>query len=248
MSRIICLHSARAGTGKTTITANLAAQLAARGRHVGVIDTDVAMPGMYVLFQMENHVNLRALNSYLWHDTDLENAVYDYTHEAITGSLRCVPASPNIDILKRLWRESYDIELLHRGIDDMIRRYNLDYVLVDTHPGFREEELLTALRGNPLLIVATPDRQVRTGTRYLMDALRRIIDREMFMVLNHLYDATRLPEEFISACKIDLMGHLPYSMGLACFNSEGLFALDHPDDPWSHALDDLAIEIEKHAL
>ena len=50
MSRIVSIHSFRGGTGKSNTTANLAAILAASGRRVGVIDTDIQSPGIHVLF------------------------------------------------------------------------------------------------------------------------------------------------------------------------------------------------------
>lgn len=41
---IVSVHSYRGGTGKSNTTANLAALLAAEGRRVGVIDTDLQSP------------------------------------------------------------------------------------------------------------------------------------------------------------------------------------------------------------
>ena len=49
MSKIISIHSFRGGTGKSNTTANLAGLLAAEGRRVGVIDTDIQSPGIHVL-------------------------------------------------------------------------------------------------------------------------------------------------------------------------------------------------------
>src|SRR5262245_53203 len=50
MAKIIAIHSFRGGTGKSNTTANIAALLAADGRRVGVIDTDIQSPGIHVLF------------------------------------------------------------------------------------------------------------------------------------------------------------------------------------------------------
>lgn len=52
MAKIISIHSFRGGTGKSNTTANLAALLAAEGRRVGVVDTDIQSPGIHVLFGM----------------------------------------------------------------------------------------------------------------------------------------------------------------------------------------------------
>ena len=49
MSKIISVHSFRGGTGKSHLTANLAAQLAVQGRRVAVVDTDLPSPGSVLL-------------------------------------------------------------------------------------------------------------------------------------------------------------------------------------------------------
>ena len=41
MAKIVSIHSFRGGTGKSNITANVAAQIAMQGHRVGVIDTDM---------------------------------------------------------------------------------------------------------------------------------------------------------------------------------------------------------------
>ena len=49
---MICVGSGKGGVGKSTLTANLAAALAAEGRSVGVLDADVwgySIPRMYGL-------------------------------------------------------------------------------------------------------------------------------------------------------------------------------------------------------
>ena len=50
MSKIISVHSFRGGTGKSNTTANLATLLAQKGLKVGVVDTDIASPGIHIIF------------------------------------------------------------------------------------------------------------------------------------------------------------------------------------------------------
>ncbi|MFC0675758.1 P-loop NTPase [Brachybacterium hainanense] len=50
LTRILAVSSGKGGVGKSTVTANLAAAMAADGLHVGVIDADIhgfSMPGMF---------------------------------------------------------------------------------------------------------------------------------------------------------------------------------------------------------
>ena len=53
MTEVVSIHSFRGGTGKSNVTANLAATLAKSGKRVGIIDTDVQSPGIHALFGLE---------------------------------------------------------------------------------------------------------------------------------------------------------------------------------------------------
>jgi len=48
MPRVIAVHSFRGGTGKSNLTANLAATLALAGHRVAVVDIDIQSPGIHV--------------------------------------------------------------------------------------------------------------------------------------------------------------------------------------------------------
>src|SRR5207245_2707739 len=52
MTKVIAVHSFKEGTGKTTLTANIAAVLA-KNRRVGVMDLDLSEPGLHVLFGLK---------------------------------------------------------------------------------------------------------------------------------------------------------------------------------------------------
>ncbi len=47
------VHPFRGETGKPNTTANLTAILAVKGKQVGVIDTDIQSPGIYIPFGLE---------------------------------------------------------------------------------------------------------------------------------------------------------------------------------------------------
>ena len=66
MTQIIAIHSFRGGTGKSNITANCAAILAASGATVAVVDTDIQSPGIHVLFGLDPNDLTYTLNDYLW--------------------------------------------------------------------------------------------------------------------------------------------------------------------------------------
>jgi len=52
LTKVIAIHSFKGGTGKTTLTANIAATLATHSR-VGVMDLDLSGPGLHVIFGLK---------------------------------------------------------------------------------------------------------------------------------------------------------------------------------------------------
>ena len=65
MTKIISTHSFRGGTGKSNVTANIAAILAQKGYRVGVFDTDIQSPGIHIIFHLTENDIRDTLNDYL---------------------------------------------------------------------------------------------------------------------------------------------------------------------------------------
>ena len=88
MSQIIAMHSFRGGTGKSNTTANVATLLAAEGRRIGIVDTDIQSPGIHVLFGLDEDSMVHSLNDYLWGKCAIQEAAHDITArlgESIAG-------------------------------------------------------------------------------------------------------------------------------------------------------------------
>jgi MinD-like ATPase involved in chromosome partitioning or flagellar assembly len=83
MGQIISIHSFRGGTGKSNLTANISTAVAAQGKRVGVIDTDIQSPGIHVIFGLDEDDFPYALNDYLWGKCPLEKTACN-----VTGALK----------------------------------------------------------------------------------------------------------------------------------------------------------------
>ena len=83
MAKIISIHSFRGGTGKSNLTANIAALLTRAGHRVGVIDTDIQSPGIHVIFSLKLADIRFALNDFLWGRCSIEKAAHDVTASAV---------------------------------------------------------------------------------------------------------------------------------------------------------------------
>lgn len=171
MAQIISTHSFRGGTGKSNTTANLATLLARAGHRVGVIDTDIQSPGIHVVFQFDQSRAKYSLNDYLWKRCRIEDAAYDITEQCIgaAGSyaerprLFLIPSSLNSGEIARILSEGYDVGLLNDGIQDLVSRLKLDYLLIDTHPGVNEETLLSIAISDMLILILRPTARTFRG-------------------------------------------------------------------------------------
>ena len=118
MSRIVSIHSYRRGTGKSNTTANIATLLAADGRRVGVIDTDIQSPDIHVLFGLDEAGMHHSLNDYLWGTFHIKETAHDGKPRLsadITGRVFLVPSSMKVGDIARVLREGYDVGVLRDG-------------------------------------------------------------------------------------------------------------------------------------
>src|SRR5689334_10585008 len=95
--KIIAVHSFRGGTGKSNVTANLAALLAARGQRVGVVDTDIQSPGIHVLFGLRGEEIEHSLNDYLWGKISITRTAHRVLGDEGSGEVYLIPASVKAD-------------------------------------------------------------------------------------------------------------------------------------------------------
>jgi len=245
MSTVISVHSFRGGTGKSNTSANVAAQIAAAGKRVAIVDTDVQSPGVHVLFGFEDAIEPN-LNDYLWGKTAIANAAHDVTDQvaALTsvapgGQLFLVPASVKPGDIARVLREGYDVGSLNDGFRDLARDLSLDYLIIDTHPGLNEETLLSITISDILLLILRPDRQDFQGTAVTVDVARRLEVPSLLLVLNMVprgVDLDDLRDQMDAAYGAETAAILPMTENVVRNASGGLFSLSDPDSPWSEGI------------
>jgi MinD-like ATPase involved in chromosome partitioning or flagellar assembly len=191
MAKIISIHSFRAGTGKSNITANVAAQLALQGNRVGVIDADIPSPGIHTLFGIDEKDMGKTLNDYLWGRCDIEETAYDVSAHvgegavaAMGGDIYLIPSSNHAGEITRVLRDGYDVGLLNDGLRALINKLGLDYLFIDTHPGLNEETLLSIAISDLLIIVLRTDQQDFQGTAVTVDVARKLNVPYLSLVIN----------------------------------------------------------------
>ena len=235
MTTVVSIHSFRGGTGKSNSTSNLAAHLAAMGARVAVIDTDIQSPGVHVLFGFDEHMD-NTLNDYLWGKMPIEQAAHDVTDRVRAsidvvdgGALYLVPSSMKAGDIARVLREGYD----------RAKALQLDFLLIDTHPGLNEETLLSITISDVLLLILRPDRQDFQGTAVTVDVARKLGVPTLYLMVNKVprgVDVDDLREQMTAAYGAETAAILPLSEEVVQNASSGLFSLTQPDHPWSQQI------------
>lgn len=250
MSKIISIHSFRGGTGKSNTTANIAALLAMDGARVAVVDTDIASPGIHVLFNLDESEMVHSLNDYLWGKCTIEEAAHDVTGHVggeIKGQIFLIPSSIKPGEIARILREGYDVGLLNDGFRDVVEKMKLDYLLIDTHPGLNEETLLSIAISNALIIILRPDSQDYQGTAVTVDVAKKLDVPKMVMLVNKTpttfdFDDVRTRVEQTYDATVGAV--LPHSDEMMVLASSGIFSIKFPDHPVTKGLRSLVDQVK----
>ena len=250
MSKIISIHSFRGGTGKSNTTANISALLAMDGARVGVVDTDIASPGIHVLFNLDESEMVHSLNDYLWGKCSIEEAAHDVTGHVggeIKGQIFLIPSSIKAGEIARILREGYDVGLLNDGFRDVVEKLNLDYLLIDTHPGLNEETLLSIAISNALVIILRPDSQDYQGTAVTVDVAKKLDVPKMLMLVNKVptqFDLDDVRARVEQTYNATVAAVLPHSDEMMTLASSGIFSIRFPDHPVTKGLRSLVDQLK----
>lgn len=164
IDQIILVMANKGGVGKSTVAANLAAGLAARGNRVGVADADIHGPNQSRFFGFVGaHVRLtgRGLGVCRFEAPPL-------AHPVAVGTLAFLMERDDTPIV---WRDAYKHDFMHHLIGSFDWG-ELDYLIVDMPPGTGNEliTLSDMLEGANVssLLVTTPQEVA------LMDSLKAL--------------------------------------------------------------------------
>lgn len=259
MTKTISIHSFRGGTGKSNLTANIAALIALQGHKVGIIDTDIQSPGIHVLFKLDEQDIEYTLNDYLWGYCNVEKTAYDVssqirqqlkqvgnqTHDL--GAIYLIPSSIKAGEIAQILSEGYDVEMLKNGFDQLIERLELDYLFIDTHPGLNEETLVAIGLSDLAIIIMRPDYQDYQGTAVTIEVAQELEVPDMFLVVNKVLDDVdfdALRDEVKAKYQIPVAGILPLSTDVIRLASHSLFCLGFPHHPFTQEVEKIVQTIQ----
>ncbi len=241
MTQIVSIHSYRGGTGKSNLTANLAASMALLGKRVCIVDTDIQSPGINVLFGLDDTKISKTLNDYLWGRTDVKSTAYDVSQvlkessvkkPESSGRIYLIPSSMKSEDIARVLSDGYDVELLQEGFYELSDLLDLDYLFIDTHPGINEETLLAIGISNTLVLILRPDQQDYLGTAVVLEVAENLEVPQIVLVVNKVlpeFDLNALRKKVEETYQKTVAGILPLSNEMMRLESQGIFCLRYPE-------------------
>jgi MinD-like ATPase involved in chromosome partitioning or flagellar assembly len=242
MGKIISIHSFRGGTGKSNLVANLATALSSKGHRIGIIDTDIQSPGLHILFKLDLKQVKYTLNDYLMGHCDVQETVIDLSStrandkaeqfKADRGKIFMIPSSMKVDEITQILSQGYDISLLTNGYKQLIQRLELDYLLIDTHPGINEETLLSIGISDCLLVILRPDQQDFQGSALTTRIAKQLNVPKMGLVINKVlpdYDFNELRQQMDKAYDVPVVSVIPLDHEMVRLGSRDIFYLCFPE-------------------
>jgi septum site-determining protein MinD len=242
MAKIISIHSFRRGTGKSNLVANMAALLAAEGRRVGAVDTDLQSPSLHILFGLGEGDIGHSLNDYLRGKCDIEQAAHTLTPRLsaeVKGEVLLIPSNADTNEIARALREGYNVGLLNDGLHKLSQALSLDVLLVDTHAGLSEETLLSIAVSDALGIILRPDQQDYQGTAITVAVARKLGVPRLALIVNQspsFFDLGQVKAQVERAYQCEVVAALPHCDEMMALASADIFALRYPDHPMTAAL------------
>ncbi len=143
MGMFFAIASGKGGVGKTTVTANLGVALAKFGQKTLLIDADIAMANLSLLFGIQSA-------PITFHDVLLGEAeLFDAMYDGPFG-VKIVPSGLSLQAYRRIDPDRMSDVL--RGIED-----EFDFVLIDVPAGIGDNAMAAMSAAKDVIIVVTPD-------------------------------------------------------------------------------------------
>ncbi len=236
VANVICIGSGKGGVGKSTLTSNIAAALAAEGKRVGILDADVwgySIPRMFGLGSERPPVSAaRKIVPLMSHGVKVMSIGFFVAEDAAV-----------------VWRGP----MLHKALTQFLEDVEwgeLDYLLVDLPPGTGDVSMTLSqlLPQAKFLLVTTPQPTAQKVARRSAEMAHKVSLEIMGVIENMSGFTTPSGERFqlfgegggqslADELDVPLLGKVPLTMPLREQADAGapLVAVD-PDDPAAQAI------------
>ena len=257
MGKIIAVHSYKGGTGKTSLSVNLAATYARMGKKVCIMDLDFRAPSLHAIFKKQN-LNYW-LNDYLNGVCEINKVLVDETKEhGNGGKLFVALANPSTEAIRDMTAKDrkWEMKALGRLLSlrsSLLNEMDLDYIICDTSPGLQYSSINAIVTADVVLVVTSLDASDINGSQRMTSELYDLFEKKTGILVN------KVIAEYLSSEKehkkfdkyIKNLHTLPVLATIPCFcevlraAGDFIFTEERPEHPFTDTIMDLAAKVEK---
>lgn len=170
-TRTVSITSGKGGVGKTTMVANMAYALAARGNRVLVFDGDLGMANIDIMFGVKSEYSIMNV---LQGDKEINEVVTQ-----LAPNISLIPGGSGVVELNRL--NAFERRSLVDAVSSL--NYQYDYLLIDTAPGIADNVLYLNSAAQVSAVVITPDPASLADSYALIKVLNKEYKESKFSII-----------------------------------------------------------------
>lgn len=255
MSKSIVIHSYKGGTGKTSISANIAAIYAKNGKNVCLLDYDFRAPSMQVLFKPDIR---NTLNDFLEEKCEINDAIKDVSKKyQLKGHLYVGLADASTESMKEMMTKDrkWEMKALHRTLSGKKKLYDeldIEYLIFDTSPGVSYSSINALASSDFIILVSKMDDFDMAGTKEMINGIYSSLGRKTGLLLNRIpieqfplgAGQKELEDYMRKTFNLSFLGIIPSYSDVQVNGGKYLFALEQPNHPFCQVLSEVINKIE----
>lgn len=234
-TRTISITSGKGGVGKTTLVCNTALALSRQGHNVLILDGDLGMANVDIMFGTRSKYSIRDLLT--------GQKRVDEVITQIEPRIWLIPGGSGFHELQNLSEREKRIML-----DQLSSlKQHFDYMLIDTAPGIDNNVMYFNISAQEIYVVVTPDPSSFADAYALIKVLHTYYKEKRFSIIaNQVRDEQEglavfqrlsdVSQKFLYI-SLDYIGSIPTDVGVRrATKSQQLFLRSAPETPASQAL------------
>ncbi len=203
-ARVIAVTSGKGGVGKSTLSANIAYVLAKNGYKVGLLDADIGLANLDVMFNVRTDKNILHV---LKGEVNFEDIIIK-----LDENLYLIPGESGEEILK-----FSDVTIVNRFVDEAEVLEGLDFLIIDTGAGIGDKVQMFLSAADDVIVVTVPDPAAITDAYAMVKVISRLKEK-IFMIVNQVRNAKEGEKIFDTIKKVAL-GNINTSLELNLLGS-----------------------------
>jgi flagellar biosynthesis protein FlhG len=241
-TRVISITSGKGGVGKTSIVSNMALQMAAQGSRVLILDGDLGMANVDIMFNVRSSRNIL--------DVIKGEATLAEILIEVAPNVTLIPGGSGVFDLQNL--SVFEKQALLQEVSSLGAGY--DVMLIDTAPGIDDNVLYLNSAAQEICVIVTPEPASLADSYALIKVLhKRCRENRFSIICNQVKDETdgrklfekldQVANKFLYV-SLDYKGSIPTDPNLRqATRAQALVTRAYPDSQSSQAIRKLAFEI-----